>query len=221
MSMWEDYRDDALAEAAVREIESRSTKKDRKKDAKKMTLTTRRPTGIPTWPMALVAGPEKMRKSQIAILETPDGRMDLPLRVINKIDWSGNCWVWIGANTGGEHPYGVTWDGTRRVKAHRFSYEASGRTIPDGLVIDHLCRNTRCVRPSHLEPVTAAENILRGTAPGPRAINTNLCKRGHEYTPENTFVRGDGYRECRECMRMRSRAKKARKRALKLKGESL
>lgn len=49
MSMWEDYRDDALAEAAVREIESRRTKKDKKKDAKKMTLTTRRPTGIPTW----------------------------------------------------------------------------------------------------------------------------------------------------------------------------
>ena len=66
MSMWEDYRDDALAEAAVREIESRRTKKDKKKDAKKMTLTTRRPTGIPTWPMALVAGPEKTGKTYTA-----------------------------------------------------------------------------------------------------------------------------------------------------------
>lgn len=55
----------------------------------------------------------------------------------------------------------------KMVHAHRFSYEVVKGKIPDGLVIDHLCRNSKCVNPDHLEPVTQKENIIRG----------NLCSK--------------------------------------------
>lgn len=139
----------------------------------------------------------------------------IPPRVADKIDivtdW--DCWRWTGATTGGALPYGVTWDGRRRVKAHRFMYEAANDVLPPGMVPDHLCKNTLCVRPSHLEAVTVAENIRRGDAPGPLAVRTNRCKRGHEFTPENTRIRkNDGGRTCLACERMHHRASKERAR---------
>lgn len=71
----------------------------------------------------------------------------------------GNCWIWMGAVVG-RIPYGRFYNGVQQVSAHRFSYGP----IPDGLELDHLCRVPRCVRPTHLEAVTAAENIRRGVA---------------------------------------------------------
>jgi len=75
------------------------------------------------------------------------------------------CWVWLGPFD--EHGYGV---GTRRlgrnnwrnVAAHRAVYEELVGPIPDGLVLDHLCRNPPCVNPEHLEPVTQKVNVQRG-----------------------------------------------------------
>jgi hypothetical protein len=70
------------------------------------------------------------------------------------------CWNWAGSiDVCG---YGRLWDGTRTVRAHRFSYELLVGPIPEGLVLDHLCRNTRCVNPEHLEAVTHRDNLLRG-----------------------------------------------------------
>lgn len=135
--------------------------------------------------------------------------LTLPRRVWDKITVTEGCWTWTGAGSGGSDPYGVTWDGERRVKAHRLTYEAAYGPIGEGLVLDHLCRTHLCVNPTHLEPVTNAENVMRGNAPGPLATRTNRCKRGHEYTPENTKNRSDGYRECRTCMREASRRYKA------------
>lgn len=150
---------------------------------------------------------------------TPDTRvvhgvtLTLPLRVWDKITITEDCWIWTGANTGEVDPYGVTWDGERRVKAHRFTYEALHGPIAPGLVADHLCRTRLCVKPPHIEPVTNAENILRGNAPGPTAVRTNACKRGHAFTPENTKLRPDG-RECRTCAAVSTRASKARRKEL-------
>lgn len=145
----------------------------------------------------------------------------IPSRFRAKIDFWGpqttrvptRCWLFTGANSGGDDPYGVTWDGQRRVKAHRFTYQHMFGEIPTGLVIDHLCKTHRCIRPTHLEAVTSRENILRGDAPGPSAIRTNQCKRGHEFTAANTIQRSDGYRECRTCSNEKHREGKRRRRA--------
>lgn len=73
------------------------------------------------------------------------------------------CWEWTGARQpDGRYDYGMFWDGTRAVRAHRFAYELLVGPIPVGLELDHLCRNPPCVNPAHLEPVTHAENIRRG-----------------------------------------------------------
>lgn len=81
---------------------------------------------------------------------------------VDNFDVDG-CWLWVGAidkNTGyGRFHAG---DGRRTVNAHRFAYETFVGPIPPGLDLDHLCRVRACVRPSHLEPVTRRENLLRG-----------------------------------------------------------
>lgn len=182
-----------------------------------MTLQTRKPTGKPPWPILLLAGAEKptMRKSALAVLDTGSERLVLPLRFIEKVEFTEACWLWTGANSGGISPYGVTWDGDRRVKAHRFAYEATGASIPARLTIDHLCKQTLCVRPSHLEAVTKAENVMRSDAPGPLAVRSNHCKRGHEFTPENTKQRGPRHRECRSCIQIHRTARNAERTALR------
>lgn len=100
-------------------------------------------------------------------------------------------------------------DGRER-PAHRVSYEWAYGPMPNGLVIDHLCRNPRCVNPAHLEAVTQLVNVQRGTASEAwrrlHAARTH-CKHGHEFTPENTLIRrhpdGHQYRSCRACDRNR------------------
>ncbi len=72
------------------------------------------------------------------------------------------CWVWQRAKN--ENGYGTTKVGRRTVKAHRLYYELHIGPIPEGMSLDHLCRNVACVRPSHLEPVSHAENVRRGNA---------------------------------------------------------
>lgn len=104
-------------------------------------------------------------------------------------------------------------------QAHRIAYILTHGSIPDGLVLDHLCRNRCCVNPCHLEPVTDQINFIRGMAPGAIAIRENGCKRGHEYTPENTKFKTNGGRICVFCARVNSRRneeiRKQKRRALR------
>lgn len=79
-------------------------------------------------------------------------------------------------------------------------YEAFVGPIPDGLQLDHLCRNRGCINPGHLEPVTNRENARRGL----HGILLERCPHGHPYDDENTVVNSAGGRECRACIRERS-----------------
>jgi hypothetical protein len=72
---------------------------------------------------------------------------------------------------------------------HRISYEIFVGKIPEGMVIDHLCRTPACVNPKHLEPVTIAENTFRGTGMCARNHHKTHCKRGHSLSGENVIVR--------------------------------
>jgi hypothetical protein len=115
----------------------------------------------------------------------------------------GPCWMWKASRTNSKKwPYGHIWDGLRTVSAHRWAFETGlDRPIADGLYVDHLCRRTLCVRPSHMEEVTPGENVARGEGTGARAVRTGRCGRGYEYTPENTRVFSNGHRKCRTCER--------------------
>jgi hypothetical protein len=113
------------------------------------------------------------------------------------------CWLWIGHASGG---YGRIRIEGIRVQAHRFSYELFVGRIPDGLQLDHLCRNRLCVNPDHLEPVTPRENYLRGESPMARQARQSHCHLGHPLAGPNLRVRKNGKRECRECALCAQRA---------------
>ena len=119
----------------------------------------------------------------------PDYRPDL-----------GPCWMWTAAlYSNGYGCFTLTIGSlytTRR--AHRIAYEYRIGRIPDGLTLDHLCRIRSGVNPSHLEPVSVRENILRGTSFSARHAAVQHCPRGHPYYEANTTPRKTG-RGCRAC----------------------
>lgn len=109
------------------------------------------------------------------------------------------CWPWLGALA---HGYGSMRgaDG-RTTGAHRVIYQSMRGPIPDGLELDHLCRNRSCVNPAHLEPVTRIENARRIPSAIMRAHVNGTCTRGHPLTEDNTYHHPS--RTKRECLRCR------------------
>lgn len=109
------------------------------------------------------------------------------------------CWEWHGAHSEG---YGVIWDGEnkRNVLVHRAMLDLVGRGDP-AMHTDHLCRNRGCANPRHLEVVTLVENVMRGDSPTAQNARKTHCKRGHEFTPENTYIPPSGKRYCLTCKR--------------------
>ena len=75
-----------------------------------------------------------------------------------EIDESSGCWNWEKCLSQG---YGVfRWNG-RSWLAHRAIYMMAGNKIPDGMDLDHLCGNRRCVNPEHLRASTRLEHMRR------------------------------------------------------------
>lgn len=109
------------------------------------------------------------------------------------------CQVWVGATN--SQGYGVCIVNGHQELAHRVAYEAEYGPIPDGHVLDHLCRVRNCVRPEHLEPVTTAENTRRGrSAKGLQVGDT--CQNGHVIAEGRLYVKKSGATECMECRRV-------------------
>lgn len=124
------------------------------------------------------------------------------------------CMRWLAAKQpNGYGSFGA--GGNRGVRAHRFAYTLAFGPIPDGLEIDHLCKVRDCAAPEHLEAVTRAVNVARSsvseTQRARHAARTH-CKRGHEFTPENTIAVRTG-RACRTCQRASEKAYRQRRKA--------
>ena len=116
-----------------------------------------------------------------------------------KVNKTDSCWLWTAKTTFG---YGYFQINYKYHRAHRVAYQILVGEIPEGLVLDHLCRVRNCVNPEHLEPVTRHENNRRGIHP---PLKTH-CKYGHEFTPENTrtyYPNGWLSRQCRICAKRR------------------
>jgi len=114
------------------------------------------------------------------------------------------CWEWTACIH--HDGYGQFKLNGKNEQAHRLSYEDKFGTIHEGLEIDHLCRNRKCVNPDHLEPVTHPENVKRGLAGFINGLIRRAkthCPQGHEYSKENTYVYPNGKRMCRTCNRIR------------------
>lgn len=128
---------------------------------------------------------------------------DLSRYAIEDRGFGSPCWIWQGniTSTG----YGQTHYKGKPSKPHRVFYQEMVGPIGDGLTIDHLCRQKDCVNPTHLEPVTAAENLRRQfrSGSGSPAINASLthCKHGHELSGSNVYhpPKNPTHRQCRIC----------------------
>lgn len=114
-----------------------------------------------------------------------------------RLGLTNECWTWGRPEVAGYGRFllhGVT------EQAHRVAFRDAGRSLPNELEIDHLCRNLRCVNPDHLEAVTKSVNISRGA----NAIaNRRECRHGHALTEDNIVRRPRGDKvvlACKICL---------------------
>lgn len=118
-------------------------------------------------------------------------------RLLGKVEQAGGCIV--STYSTGSHGYSqIGWhDAGRRTMAlgHRVAWEAANGPIPEGMTIDHVCRNRRCINVDHLRLLTNVENARdNGMA------RRTHCPQGHEYDEANTYQDPNGHRRCRACV---------------------
>lgn len=130
-------------------------------------------------------------------------------RFWNKVNKTPSCWEWTSPLSNG---YGsILWNGKPQ-RAHRVIFEIIGKQIPDGLVVDHVCRNRKCINPKHLRFVTPRTNVLENSN-SVSAMNARKtkCLRGHVYDAENTKIlsntdsKDSMQRVCKKCTVLRDK----------------
>jgi len=125
-------------------------------------------------------------------------------RFWDKVKITDSCWEWQAWRRNG---YGMFSCDGKDVQAHRYAYELMEDKIPDGLFIDHHCKNPKCVNPAHLEPVTNAENIRRGNSPPVINSKKTHCPLGHPLLGNNIYLHPKtNTRECKLCRNARNKS---------------
>ena len=113
------------------------------------------------------------------------------------------CWLWIGHVRKDDGYATFYFDGKRAGYAHIFAYEYFVGDVPDGLTLDHLCHTRHCVNPTHVEPVTFAENVRRGLSFAGINYGKIACSQGHLLEGDNLRMEGRS-RRCRTCAKSAS-----------------
>ncbi len=146
---------------------------------------------------------------------------DLPGKFLSKIMPcpTTGCWLWTGATS--SNGYGNCWHENRYQVAHRAVFGILLGRVPDGLTLDHLCRNRCCVNPLHLDPVTQKENNLRGNSLSAICARRTHCPVGHPLEGEHLYIevnkKGVTHRHCRTCMHERLRRRRRKEEPYTLK----
>lgn len=135
-------------------------------------------------------------------------RVDPQVRFFAKVRQDGDCWVWTGHISRDGYAHFNAGD-LRQVMTHRWSWEFFRGPIPDGLVLDHLCRNRSCVNPDHMDVVTSQVNILRGEGVAALNAKKTSCPFGHPYIGRMSRT-GRPYRACLRCQALASHEYKLR-----------
>lgn len=129
-------------------------------------------------------------------------------------DLRTRCWLWTASTNKGYGSFSLR---SNTVLAHRLSFLMLNGSIDDNRVLDHLCRNTLCVNPDHLEPVTHKENMERGILSLTSSVHESIkthCPRGHSLETRNIRVGGKkrGWRQCLACHRTSTKYSDAKRR---------
>lgn len=156
--------------------------------------------------------PPESRKLAKEAWEADDYRQRFYARLQSRGDWNGTphrLWICGSVHQG----YGNVRYQKKMRGVHVVAWELANGPVPEGLVLDHLCRVRICAEVTHLEPVTNVENIRRGSQGKWQKAKTQ-CPHGHDYTPENTILRPYATgRQCRECSRIAARIQNAKRKA--------
>lgn len=131
----------------------------------------------------------------LIIMEEKDLR-----RFMSKVKQTDFCWEWLPKRN--SRGYGQFSLNGKTDLCHRVSFRHFKGDIINGNQIDHLCRNTSCVNPVHLEQVSKKENLLRGVGISAKNSKKTHCPQGHEYSKEN-IIKTNNRRVCRECNKIR------------------
>lgn len=147
----------------------------------------------------------KGAEAALKLAEEAGGDVWMLARFFSKVDVKSKnlCWNWLGARA--KNGYGNFGLNNKSALSHRVSFTIFKGEIPEGLWIDHKCRNRKCVNPNHLRAVTPQVNAMENSDASSRYLAERThCNHGHEFTHENIYMKIDKvsskrYRMCKKC----------------------